>query len=97
MNSLSPRDISIPKVAILLCTFQGKSYLAEQLDSFAVQTHTNWEVWASDDGSKDGTRSVLWSYLAKWGLGRFKLQRGPSNGFAANVLSLACKPEIDAD
>ena len=97
MNSLSPRDMTVPKVAILLCTFQGQSYLAEQLDSFAAQTHNNWEVWASDDGSKDGTRSVLWSYLAKWGLGRVKLQRGPSNGYAANFLSLACKSEIDAD
>ena len=97
MNSLSPRDLSIPKVAILLCTFQGQSYLADQLDSFAAQTHTNWEVWASDDGSKDGTRSVLWSYLAKWGLGRLKFHKGPSNGFAANFLSLACKSEINAD
>lgn len=97
MNSLSPRDLSIPKVAILLCTFQGQSYLADQLDSFAAQTHTNWEVWASDDGSKDGTRSVLWSYLSKWGLGRLKFHKGPSNGFAANFLSLACKSEIDAD
>lgn len=97
MNSLSPRDLSIPKVAILLCTFQGQSYLADQLDSFAAQTHTNWEVWASDDGSKDGTRSVLWSYLSKWGLGRLKFHKGPSNGFAANFLSLACKSEINAD
>lgn len=97
MNFQPPRNFSIPKVAILLCTFQGERYLAEQLDSFEAQTHTNWEVWASDDDSRDGTRSVLWSFLAKWGLGRLMLQSGPSNGFAANFLSLACKSEIDAD
>lgn len=97
MNKLLPSDYSLPKVAILLCTFQGQSYLAEQLDSFAAQTHTHWEVWASDDGSKDGTRSVLWSYLAKWGLGRLTLHRGPSKGYVANFLSLTCMPEIEAD
>ena len=37
----------LPKVAILLCTYHGQRYLAEQLDSFAAQTHSNWEVWAS--------------------------------------------------
>ena len=59
-------DSTLPKVAILMCTFHGQHYLADQLDSFAAQTHTNWEVWASDDGSLDDTHSVLDTYKAKW-------------------------------
>lgn len=51
-------NTGMPKVAILLCTCRGQNYLAEQLDSFEAQTHANWEVWASDDGSKDATRDI---------------------------------------
>ncbi len=87
----------VPKVAILLCTFNGQKYLASQLDSFDAQTHTYWEVWASDDGSEDGTRAILESYAAKWGADRISIHIGPSKGFVANFLSLTCKAEIEAD
>lgn len=53
-----------PKVAILLCTFHGEKYLSEQLDSIAAQTHGNWEIWASDDGSSDATHQILLKYQA---------------------------------
>lgn len=85
------------RVAILLCTYCGQHYLAEQLDSFAVQSHTNWEVWASDDGSEDDTRSILESYINKWGSGRLSMHFGPAKGFAANFLSLTCNASINAD
>lgn len=42
-----------PLVAILLCTYNGARFLAEQLDSLESQTHQNWIVFASDDGSTD--------------------------------------------
>lgn len=86
-----------PKVAILLCTYHGQHYLAEQLDSFAAQTHTNWEVWVSDDGSEDGTHEILEAYKKKWPTGRLSIHFGPADGFAANFLSLTCKASIEAD
>ena len=86
-----------PKVAILMCTYQGQHYLAEQLDSFAAQTHSNWEVWASDDGSQDNTYATLEAYKKKWQQGRLSIHIGPSQGFAANFLSLKCKASIEAD
>lgn len=85
------------KVAILLCTYQGQDYLTEQLDSFSSQTHTNWEVWASDDCSTDKTPDILKSYQAVWGRQRFSVVTGPQKGFVANFLSLLCNPDIDAD
>ncbi|HBF33066.1 TPA: glycosyl transferase family 2 [Candidatus Sumerlaeota bacterium] len=87
----------IPKVAILLCTYHGQRYLAEQLDSFATQTYSNWEVWASDDGSHDNTHPILREYRAKWGMDRLSIHFGPAEGFAANFLSLTCKAAIKAD
>ena len=47
-----------PGVAILLSTFNGERYLAEQLASFIVQTHANWQLYWRDDGSSDGDGSA---------------------------------------
>lgn len=90
-------DKSPLKVAVLLCTFQGERYLAEQLDSFAAQTYSNWEVWASDDGSEDKTRATLDTYKQEWPYGRLSVHCGPAKGFAANFMSLTCKNSIEAD
>lgn len=86
-----------PKVAILLCTYHGQNYLAEQLDSFAAQSYRNWEVWASDDGSMDDTHAILEDYQKKWPTGQLSIHYGPAEGFVANFLSLTCKASIDAD
>lgn len=88
---------TLPKVAILLCTFHGRHYLADQLESFLAQTHPNWEVWASDDGSQDDTHTILDAYKSKWASGRLSIHFGPAEGFAANFLSLTCKASIQAD
>lgn len=90
-------DDVLPKVAILLCTYHGQHYLAEQLDSFAAQSHPNWEIWASDDGSEDDTHAILEAYQQKWPAGRLSIHFGPAEGFAANFLSLTCKASIKAD
>jgi glycosyltransferase involved in cell wall biosynthesis len=87
----------LPSVAILLCTYQGVKYLAEQLDSYSVQTHTNIQVWASDDGSTDGTLDILNTYQKKWPIGRLQVISGPSQGYATNFLSLNSNEDIQAD
>jgi glycosyltransferase involved in cell wall biosynthesis len=86
----------LPKVAILLCTYHGQHYLADQLDSFEAQTYRNWEVWASDDGSRDDTHAILESYQKRWGGARFSIHSGPAQGFVANFLSLTCRADIQA-
>lgn len=88
---------AMPKVAILLCTYHGQLYLAEQLSSFTAQSYSNWEVWVSDDGSKDDTQVILEAYQQKWPDGRLSIHVGPAKGFAANFLSLTCDSSIDAD
>lgn len=87
----------LPKVAILLCTYHGQRYLADQLDSFAAQSYPNWEVLASDDGSQDNTHSILETYRNKWGRDRLSIHFGLARGFAANFLSLTCRSSIKAD
>jgi glycosyltransferase involved in cell wall biosynthesis len=86
-----------PKVAILLCTYQGQKYLQAQLDSFVAQTHSNWELWVSDDGSMDGTHDILDQATKVWGKQKISIHNGPKEGFCANFLSLTNKADIEAD
>ena len=86
-----------PKVAVLMCTMQGQRFLAEQLNSIATQSHPNWEIWASDDGSDDHTHSILEYYQDHWGEDRLSIHSGPAEGSTANFLSLTCRADIDTD
>ncbi len=97
MSAPSASGVPQPKVAILLCSHNGQHYLEEQLDSIAAQFHKNWEVWASDDGSKDATLALLEARQRSWPSGRLSINAGPVKGFAANFLSLTCHADICAD
>ncbi|MGA0571608.1 glycosyltransferase family 2 protein [Variovorax sp. VNK109] len=86
-----------PTVAILLATYGGERFLEQQLRSILQQTYRNWRLFASDDGSSDGTLEVLDRFASTAGQGRTHIQCGPRRGFAANFLSLACATDIAAD
>jgi len=66
------------------------------MESFAAQSHENWEVFASDDGSLDDTHAILETYRTKWGPEKLAIHFGPAEGFAANFLSLASNAAIQA-
>lgn len=52
------------RVSIVMCTYNGEKYLAEQLDSLLCQTHPASEIIVQDDASTDGTLSILERYAA---------------------------------
>lgn len=47
------------RISIALCTFNGEKFIRDQLDSIAGQTRLPDELIISDDGSTDGTISVI--------------------------------------
>ncbi len=49
-------------IAILLSTYNGERYLAEQLDSILAQDCTDWHLYVRDDGSKDKTVAIVADY-----------------------------------
>lgn len=79
------------KVAILLCTYNGKEYLKEQLDSIIAQSYDNWCLFVSDDGSNDSTLDILKAYQQKIGFDKIVINQGPMKGFAANFMDLIRK------
>lgn len=75
------------EVAILMCTYNGERYLSEQLESFLQQTHKNWSLWVSDDGSSDETKNILHDFIASSSI-QGRVLQGPQKGFCRNFLSL---------
>jgi glycosyltransferase involved in cell wall biosynthesis len=96
-NAASNLEGTHPDIAILLCTMQGQHYLREQLDSILWQSHVLWSIWASDDGSDDGTHAILGQYQSRLGKSRLSICPGPAKGYVKNFLSLTCNANITAD
>ena len=53
------------KVNILLSTYNGEQFLAEQVKSIQEQTYQEWQLLIRDDGSSDGTVEVIKQLVAK--------------------------------
>lgn len=51
-----------PLVSIVLCTYNGATFLEEQLQSLINQSYPHIEIVVSDDGSTDGTIAILKKY-----------------------------------
>lgn len=77
------------RVDILLATYNGAEYLADQIESLYRQDHTHWRVLARDDGSRDDTPAILRRY-ADQDPERFVLvgQDGANLGFVGNFARL---------
>ena len=53
------------KVTILLSTYNGEQFLAEQINSIQEQTYRDWQLLIRDDGSTDGTQAVIEDFCRK--------------------------------
>lgn len=84
------------KVVILLGTFNGAEFLSEQLQSFCDQTHINWELLVSDDGSTDRTIEIVEAFARRVPQ-KVTLRRGPRKKFWNNFLSMVQLNDIDGD
>lgn len=90
-------SLALKRATILLCTYNGADYLRAQLDSIGRQTHKNWRLIVSDDGSTDGTLDILNEYQARWGADKMQIRKGPCAGCNANFMSLFIDPTLNDD
>ncbi|GKY88625.1 glycosyltransferase family 2 protein [Sinisalibacter aestuarii] len=84
------------RVAILLAIYNGAGFLAEQLDSLAAQSHDDWVLVVSCDGSTDGSRAVVERFAAAHPGRVAAIVEGPRRGFAQNFLALLDRVPEDA-
>lgn len=52
-------------VLILMASYNGENYIAEQLESIILQTHTHWKLIIRDDCSADKTTDIVRAFVAK--------------------------------
>ncbi|GAA2864261.1 glycosyltransferase [Lactobacillus intestinalis] len=52
-------DINHKKAMIMMATYNGESYIKEQIQSLQKQTFKDWELYISDDHSTDHTLNIL--------------------------------------
>ncbi len=51
--------MSVMKIDILMATYNGSHYVAQQIRSLQNQTHEEWDLWVHDDGSADDTVKIV--------------------------------------
>ena len=89
-------SVQTATIAILMCTYNGARFLAAQLASIEQQTHSNWYLVVSDDGSTDDTLSILRSFAQRVPQ-RVEFRSGPASGPSDNFMALAADPSLQAD
>ena len=51
-------------IDILLATYNGEKYIAQQIYSLLAQTHRDWNLYVADDGSTDNTLEIIKSIMS---------------------------------
>lgn len=81
------QDVS--SVAVLLASYNGERYIREQLESLLKQTYPHVSIYVHDDGSTDGTVSIVEELEGTSG-GKIRLlaYENPYKGSCGNFFSL---------
>ena len=53
------------KINILMSTYNGEQFLAEQIKSIQKQIVKDWTLYIRDDGSSDRTPEIIQQYAQK--------------------------------
>lgn len=75
-------------MVILMATYNGQQYLAEQIDSIICQSYQDWTLLVSDDCSSDATLQVASDYAARDSRVRYASNEERGGSAQANFLGL---------
>ena len=73
-------------ICVLLSTYNGESFIREQLDSLINQKDVELKILIRDDGSKDNTLKVIDEYISKYN--NIQFDKGSNLGPAKSFLKL---------
>lgn len=82
----------IPKISILIPTYNGSKSIKRALDSAVGQTYRNIEIVCVDDCSTDGVGKIIKQYMKKDD--RIKLVRNKINNGLSNVRNILIKNSV---
>ena len=61
------KDLTIPKISVIMSVYNGEQYLSEAIESIRGQTFKDWEFIIINDCSTDKTEQILNDYAARDG------------------------------
>lgn len=85
----------VVSMQVLLATYNGETYLPQQLESLRTQTATDFTVLMQDDGSTDGTLPLLKSWTKRDPRFQLSTDCGQHYGAKGNFLSLIRQSTAD--
>ena len=68
MHRVLMEKMSLKRVSVVLCTYNGEKYIREQLESIVSQTYPIHELLIQDDCSTDATPLIIEEYKEKYPL-----------------------------
>lgn len=88
-------DSSLPRVVIVMSTFNGERYLTEQMASLLAQTYRNIRIIVRDDGSSDRTWAILQEFARN--NSNISVLSERNIGVVGSFLQLLCMVPSDAE
>lgn len=82
-------------VDIIMGTYNGETYIREQIESILKNTYKDWRLWVCDDGSKDNTESIVKEFEQAYPDKIFWKPNEENKGAAINFLDGARKTTGD--
>ncbi len=83
-----------PRVLVMMATYNGECYLAEQIDSILAQEDVAVSLLISDDGSSDKTCAICEGYAQRFANVKFRVN--PHNkGLSKNFMDMLYESDVD--
>ncbi|HEY5514768.1 MAG TPA: glycosyltransferase [Pengzhenrongella sp.] len=60
-----PPDGDGASIDVLMATYNGERFIAEQIESILRQSHPDWKLTVRDDCSTDGTCAIVRDYARR--------------------------------
>ena len=79
------------KVSAIIVNWNGKDVLSDCLQSLLKQNYANLEIWVSDNGSEDGSQSMVTETFPSVHL----LENGENLGFGTAINRVLQKAKAD--
>src|SRR5690349_1470817 len=77
----------MPRISVVMATYQGETYLREMLESLAAQTRRPDELVVRDDASDDRTVAIVRDFAARAPFSVQVLADGTRLGYAQNFVA----------
>lgn len=74
------------KYDVIVCTFNGASFISTQLKSILTQSILPKKIIVSDDGSTDETLAIVQQVFSEANFTAYEIVQGPKKGVIANFL-----------